>query len=400
MSTQVFETDGAPTLSLVLCQGDLDIRGWSRPTVRLQGASGKLEASQEAETVMISSPSDLRIEAPYESTLHIQAVHGDARIKRIDGEVAIDSIHGDLVLNRVGPATLQTVYGDVSARTVDGDLQVGAVHGDFSARQIDGDLSVQTVGRDLGLRDLHGSAEADNVHGDIRLRTALFPGRVYRFKAGGDLVARVTSDSHADLTLRSGRDKPRVKAQLSDQKVSEHEISGRLGDGGAEAVLEAGRDLVLSIQDSEQPSDWDELAVGVGSLGAEFGLEFASLAEEITAQIEAQMAGVSAQLEEKLAHLSMIDERTASAAQRVQQQAEQAAERIRRAAEREAQRARRHADRAYRKSTGRIYPAQPSQPASSSEPVSDNERMAILSMVAQSKITIEEAETLLAALNA
>ena len=322
MNTMVFETDNSPTLSIVACHGDLTIRGWSRSTVRLACSDDKAEVKQEGETIMVSSAADLSIEAPYETTVRIQKTSGDANVKRILADINIESVHGDLVLNRVGAARIGTAGADVSARSVDGDLIVGAIHGDFSAREIDGDLIVETVGRDLGLRGLHGNGKAQSVQGDIRLRIALLPGRSYAFKAGGDLVARIAADSHADLTLRSGRDKPRVKTELNDWTTNEHEVRGRLGNGGAEATMEAGRDLVLSIQDSEGSGSWEDVAMGVGSLGAEFGLEFAGLAEEIASQIESQMSRMSSELESKLSNLSTLDERAAVAAQRMQQQAE------------------------------------------------------------------------------
>ena len=400
MNTMVFETDNSPTLSIVKCSGDLTVRGSSRSTVRVACSDDKAEVKQEGATIMVSSASDLSIEAPYDTTCRIQKASADLSVKRILGNIDIESVHGDLVLNRVGAVRVGTAGADVSARSVDGDLIVGSIHGDFSAREIDGNLMVETVGRDLGLRDLHGNGTAQNVHGDIRLRTALLPGRSYSFKAGGDLVARIAADSHADLTLRSGRDKPRVKTELSNMTASQREVRGRLGDGGAEATMEAGRDLVLAIQDSEGSGSWEDMVMGVGSLGAEFGLEFAGLAEEIASQIDSQMSRMSSELEAKLSNLSSLDERAAIAAQRAQKQAEKAAEQLRRAADREAERARRRADKQRWKAGGRTsgWPIDP--PESSSEPISDDERLAILNMVAEGKITIEEAESLLKALDA
>jgi len=397
MAKYLFETQGIPTLSIVECQGDLIVRGWSKPSVRLQG---DLETSQEGETIMVTSKSDLRVDVPYRSTLQVQMVQGDAVIKRVQDSLSLQHVQGDLVLSRVGPVSLGQVQGDLSARVVEGDLIVQAVQGDMSVRSVAGRLEVEHVGRDLGIRELAGGAHATNVQGDIRLRIAFAPGAEYTFKAGGDIVARVPANTNADLTLRSGRGKPRVKAHLDDVTESEHEVVGRLGDGGAAVVMEASRDLVLTVKEGERVSDWSDLEVEMGVLGAELGLEFAGLAEEIAAQIETQMSEMGSQLEEKLASVAQLDVRTAHAAERAQRQAEKAAERIRSLAEREAEKARRQAAKARRRAVhkARTTHVRSAEPEPVSEPISDDERLTILNMVAKGKISVEEAETLLGAL--
>jgi hypothetical protein len=260
-----------------------------------------------------------------------------------------------------------------------------------------GRFHVKRVGRDLGVSDLSGDARAERVEGDIRLRTAFAPDGESIFKADGDIIARVPPNANADLTLRSGRGQPRIKANLEQRVETDNQVTGRLGDGGADVLLEADRDLVFSIRGSDVEGDWSEFGVEMGGLGAEFGVEFAGLAEEIGAQIEAQMAEMSAQLEEKLAAVAEWDERAARAAEKAQRQAEKAAERLRRVAEQQVEKARRRAQKARVKSASRPSSRAP-EPEPASEPVSDDERMTILNMVAEGKITVEEAETLLEAL--
>jgi hypothetical protein len=413
MGRQTFETEGIPTLSVVECRGSLKIQGVPGPAVRLHADSSDLEASQEGDTVMATCQSDLRVELPYDASIRVGRVAGDLVVKRVSGSTTLDTVDGDVSLSQVGSAVIETVKGDLSGRVVDGDLVVREVSGDMSVRNVAGRLEVGRVGRDLGVRDIQGDASAEDVRSDIRLRTGFEPGKEYRFRAAGDLVARVPAGVDAAFTLRSAGGDIRIKAPLEDRQDEEGQVTGRLGDGGATVVLEAGKDIILVASDGQ----WDEFGVGMGALGAEigaeFGVEFADLAEEIATQVEAQMEQMSAQLEHKLAHLEVelagMDRRAAEAAERAAEQArkqvERAAERVRRQAEKEAARARRRAER----SRGRTWrparpmapkPPKPPIPEPAGEPVSDQERLTILNMVAEGKITIEEAETLLEALNA
>jgi len=407
MAKQSFKVEENAALSVTSCQGDLSIQGWPKNVIRLQTDGEELDSTQEGNTVMVASLTDLRIDVPYSTVVQVQNVTGDARFKRIQGTLSLDTIEGDLVLSRVNEATVQNVNGDLSVRVVDGDLTVQTVHGDMSARKIGGQLEIGRVGRDLGVRELMGGSSAEHVQGDIRLRATSISGKSYRFKAEGGVVARFPPNADADLTLRSGRNRIRVKAPLTDQVETDGEVTGRLGEGGAKVELEAGRDLILVAREG----DWGAIGVEIGALGAEigveFGNEFVSLAEEIAAQVQIHMDEMSAQLETKLSSLEVdvaaIDTRAAQVAERAtehaRKQMERAAERLRRKAEREAEKARRRAEKA--RSRVRHVPAgRPAKEVKTGEPVSDKERMTILNMLAEGKISIEEAESLLEALKA
>ncbi len=420
MARTVFNVDGVPTLSIIECKGDLSVQGSPRPEVCLRADEDSLDASREGDTIMVSCKSDLRVELPFASTLRMQKTSGDAVIKRVQGLIEIETVDGDLILSGVGSSSIQKVGGDLSARVVDGDLVVLEVEGDMSVRNISGELRIDHVGRDLGARELLGDALVEKVEGDVRLRTQFQSGKSYRFTAGGDIVVRVLPDADADLTIRSTKGDIRIKAPMVDREDGDGVVTGRLGDGGATVILEARKDAVLVARGS----DWMHAGVEFGALGAEigveFGSEFAGLADEIAAQVQAHMEEMSAQLDEKLANLdsdlAAIDHRAARAAEKA---ARQAAERVRKRAEREAEKARDRAEKARWRAAraARVRPPKapkapkaPRPPIASlartlpvadvvGEPVSDSERLAILNMVAEGRISIDEAETLLEALS-
>lgn len=398
MEKRFFEVQETPTLSILDCRGDLSVNGWSTLAVRVRTDDEKLEIRQEGETLMVTCGSDLRIDAPHDSRLQVRTLAGDARLKRIQGEISLDEIGGDLLLGQVGNARIKEARGDLSARNVDGDLIVQEVEGDMSVRNVTGRLEVGRVGRDLGARILMGDARAEDVQGDVRLRSAFTDGKEYSFKARGDIVARVPSNTNADFTLRSGRNRIRIKADLLDRKDMDNEITGRLGDGGATVLLDAGRDVILAASDSDWGQDWS--GVQVGAIGAEFGAEFSTLAEDIASQVGAHMAEMSLQLEDKLANIEVdvgrLDERAERVTRRAQKQLERAAARLQRRAEREADKARHHAVKARWKTAPRS--GRPASPEPAGDPVTDKERLTILNMVAEGKISVQEAESLLDAL--
>jgi len=404
MTIRDFQTEGTPTISIMECLGDLRVRSWDKPTVQVRSDDDLMETQQEGNTIMVKSNSDTRGQVPAEANLKIQQANSMVRIANIQGYIEIESVLGDLSLRNVGTTKVNQANSDFSARDIHGDLTVESVVGDMNARTVSGRFQVQQVGRDLGLRMLQGDAHAERVVGDIRLRSDFGRGTHCTLKAGGDIVARVPADADANFDLRSERNEISVRAELEDKMHTDQGVTGRLGDGSATVILEAGRDVILIAQETEETNGWGEIGI---TIGAEFGTEFATLADEIASQIENQMDVWSTQLEHKLANLEIglasLDQKAARAAERAarkaQAEVERAADKLRRKAELEAEKARRKARvQVRRRPTRPLRPQAPTPPAPPSDPVSNSERMAILNMVAEGKITIEQAEKLLEAL--
>jgi hypothetical protein len=163
----------------------------------------------------------------------------------------------------------------------------------------------------------------------------------------------------------------------------------------------------------------------VDDIEVEVGQDFESMAEtitdQVTQQIESQMEMLESQLESQFGNIANIlntagisaqkaermSKRAREASERAQARAQEkmrrAQEKLQRkleAARRRAEVRARAAERAARDRRKRAAPIDwtPPQVDTPREPVSDEERMLILQMLEQKKITVEEAEQLLAAL--
>jgi hypothetical protein len=291
---------------------------------------------------------------------------------------------------------------------------------------VSGDATLK-AGGDLYLRDVGGNVKA-NAGSDAVLSTALAPDKVYEVRAGSDLLCRVPPGTSATFSVKAGSD---ISVDALGAKIegNARQRTITLGDGKAQVSLSGGSDVSLTMAASD-PESMAELGAGIG---IEYGLMAAEFATEIGAQIEAQMADLEKDIRERLAKIDLqfgpqsgidaekIARRTREAAERATEAARHKAEAIRRKAEakieaverraeRMAERAERHAnhtihaghgDRARRKTGAFTFKFDANRQPFSPPPgaaVSDEERMAVLKMLEQGKITVEEAETLLAAL--
>ncbi len=381
---QNFDTSDAPHITVAHCGGSLSLVGTDPRGMTVLGDENQLVVERQGESFTVTANGDCDIHCPPGTSVTVKQVNGDLSVLGLGGPLAIESASGDVTLRDIGPTTLRQARGDLEVRGVKGELKVESASGDAQVRQVAGAVELKSVRGDLAARDLDGGAVVEHVSGDVSLSTALAKGATYRFQASGDISAKVDVGSGARLTLKGSEVHCRLPLQTTERTVDR--VIGTLGDGSAELTLQASGDLSVT----ERGETW-------GWAGEE---QWESAMGSWSQQFEAQMADMQRKLEERLASIPYVD------GEKVARRAQEAAERARRQAQRTAERAQARAERAARKHEARGHgmrwswsaPQPPKPPRPPAEPVSDTERMAILKMVADKKITADEASRLLAAL--
>jgi len=364
--------------------GDLVLRGRGHGEMIVDGDNPQIENIGGGQPYMVHCGGDCRVFVPPEmKKVVVYHVGGDARIADLEGNVEIESIGGDLTIGHVGRATtIRTVGGDLRLKWAEGDVTIQNVGGDATLREIGGNLHIQNVGADLFLRAIEGSCIVDNVGDDLVLNIAFHAGHEYRFNAGSDILCRIQPDTGAQFRLP-----PDVEFELDVEADVTEKNEGTfitVGDGAADVWLSAGSELRIIGEEEDY----------VFNLGA---------------QIEEELEARLSSLEEKLnQQFEGLNERIQAHSERFAEHAARIASQAARHAERQVERARRSLDRRKMKSRKRDFgeprfawgfpPEPPAPPRPPVEPVREEERLMVLRMVQDGKITIEEAERLLAAL--
>jgi hypothetical protein len=283
-----------------------------------------------------------------------------------------------------------------------------------SVRDIQGDLMIEeSISGNLTLKEIDGNAKV-HASGNVSVELDPSPESTYDFQAKGNLTCRLPVDASVKVNISRGS---KITIKIPEVEVPtpiKPPFDLLLGDGDAELTMSASGNVTLS----SRPPDWD-----MGEFEVEMGEDFEEMAEslneQITLQIEAQMEMMEEELEHQLDTLSFsLEAMSAEQAERVAERAREASDRanqraqekIRRAQEKmerklEAARRRgemkaRAAERAARDRRRRPEPPgwTSSPPKTVSEPVSEEERLMILQLLENGKVTTEEAEQLLAAL--
>ena len=386
MKIQRFEVSKTPHLTIA-CWDSLEINGGreGEVAIKVYGDEKDLEVSREGERLTIETRARCKIGCPSGATVTLQAVQGDLRVRRVDGPIAAEAVRGDVVLKDVGPTTVTTSAGDVRVRSVRGDLRLDKVSGDLVVRDVDGMLASDAIGGDLGATHLEGGLRV-TLDGDCSLTTDFAPGCDYRLTVGGDAALKFPDQASVRIQVQAGGD-IRHKVDWAEVQEDDGTLIGRVGEGEANLEIDAKGDVSLRGK-----ADSGRFVFNL-HIDDDLDLELESMAEEIERNIEAHMALMNAELEAKLSHIDH---------DAIRRKAERAAEKARRKAEQAAERARLKAERAQRRwqrmSAPRPAPSAPSPGRPAAAAITEEERLKVLRMVQEGKITASEAAQLLEAM--
>jgi hypothetical protein len=417
MEKKVVTTSAAPTILLDV-KGDLRCKGQDTLEVTVKSDNPEdLVFDALDDRVTIRCPGDCNVGVPRAAIVQLSAVQGDVVIKALDGDLIIDTIHGDLELRNVRLTRIGNLNGDLEAKNVEGNLIIDSVRGDVSIRGVQGDFTVTNhVAGNLNLSDVGGNASA-TVNGNVYLRLDPAPGRHYEFNCHGNVFCRLSNDASAEISVPKAA---QVMVELPGIRASapvHAPYALTLAEGDAKITISAKGNVILDTYTPE----WDTEDFNL-NVDSEVNGMADAISQQITQQVESQVRMIEDQLNAQLSSITMrlnaaslseeqarrIEDRARDASERANARAQ---ERIRHAQERmehklaAAQRkieiktqAHERASRHGHHNWSFSIPTPPTPASPPGEPVSEDERLMILRMLEQKKITMDQAEELLSAL--
>ena len=363
-----------PKIRIESVKGDLRLVGWDNDEILAKSDDDALVLQQNGDEISITCPDDLVISVPKNSAVHILTVSGDMSVRGLASDFEVDTVNGDVSIRDIGTVSLGAIESDFSLRGAKGDVHVKSVGGDASLREVGGSLTLDSVSDDLAVHGVGGNLKVD-VDEDVVVHLDPKAGQEYTVMAGDDILLVLPSDANVTLTMSGDEINvhlPNVQPEDTTTRVV------TLGDGSAQIKLDAGGDvLVTDREDAAESADEFGNFAGMmfdwGNLGREIGQNWGDFGRGI--------------------------------GERASKRAQEAAARAARKAEAAARRTERNLERKFGKHAGRrgaklswTWDSSQMPKAPKSEPVSDEERMTILRMLSEKKITSEEAEKLLSAL--
>ncbi len=370
-------------------QGNLYLQEWERPEVRViyDHADG-VDWHQEGEVLRIISLENCEVSLPPGARVTVERAAGDVHLRGLSGSIQVQKVGGDLSLQELGEVEVLSVQGDCRARRVQRRLSVQEVCGDFRGLELAAEVTAREVHGDFVLMQAGGAVTAE-ADGDVRLGLAQVR-QALRVRASGDLAVYLPSGAAACLEMTAWSRDIRVQLNGQTQRLDEKRQRVVLGAGGPVVWLESRGSLLVS----DGRADEGRLREGFQKVDN----RWERLEERIAHHVQSS--------EEATRRAQELAER---ATRRAQEATRQAEERVRAAMQRLEERMN-AAGKSWAEAFDvdfRAADVAPAQPPVSPDTlaVSDNgsatseeERILILRMLQEKKITVEEAEKLFEAL--
>lgn len=356
-----------PKIIIETIGGDLSLVGWEGDEILLKADDEEMSVSQDGEQINLSCGDDLSLRVPKAASIFIGKIGGDASIRSLMGDIELKEISGDLSMRDVNSVAIETVHADFSLRGAKGHLFIKSANSDVSIRDVDGNVTLETVADDLALRDVRGNVSA-KVAEDVVMYLSPQAGNLYSVTAGDDILLVMPPKANATLTLNADDINIEWKGIEDEEDATSRVVT--LGDGSASITLSAGGDIRVSNQ-----ADAGESAEDFGNF-AGIGMDWSGFGDRISRRVD-------------------------QATQRAQRKIEEAARRIEQKTRDVERRAEGRGGRSkVALEVGRWnWDFSPKGvPMPNKSQASDEERLAILKMLQEKKITAEEADKLLAAL--
>lgn len=291
-------------------------------------------------------------------SVDVQKVGGNCAVRNIDEMVNVEKTGGNLVAESIASLRAAKMGGSCLLKDVKGEIQISKVCGSFSGQNIDGPLDVSKVGGDYTC-DQSTFGLTLKVGGDIQTKMT---GELAAsdLKAGGDIDLYFAPDtSNLSLALGAGGDISVHIGEL-DVQVENQDYEVDLGTGGIPFSAKAGGDTTITDEEWQAPEI-------VGDLSSYF---------------EESGPGLSEVIHERVHRATQLAEKRIEAAQKRLEQIQ----------------AKIDIDFGDLGIPSITIPGMPKVSPKAQKGATDEERLLILQMLQDKKITVEEAEALFSTL--
>jgi DUF4097 and DUF4098 domain-containing protein YvlB len=246
--------------------------------VEIETVGGDLSI-RAAETVLVSTVGgDLDAEEVV-AALRCGVVSGDAQVHaQPETEVMVGNVGGDLSVSRAESVLVGNLGGDCDLRDVRGDAEIGHTGGDLNINGVGGNLQTGSVGGDASFKGLQGNIGAVKIGGDLYLQATFAPESMTRMQVGGDATIIMPDEPNLSISARVGGD---ISGRSIIASRSGNMINLVYGNGAAHLDLNVGGDLAL--RGGGSPRSSSSSSGPGGSKGwAGFGSEFSNLGRELS----------------------------------------------------------------------------------------------------------------------
>lgn len=231
----------------VKARGDLNMCGWDQNSFEVVADPTRVRISVEGLKTQITTLDDCTIQVPMYYPVVVEKVNCSAWLQDLLGQVKVERVGGDLSATRMANLAVDKVGGDCVVDEIAAPLTCSRVGGDLVCRALGDGLADAFVGGDARLVNIYGSVRV-SCGGDIVAGFSESAGKEIALKAGGDVKASIPPSSGWSLDLTSGGEDIRLELMDGTERVDDWALLRIIGDGSTLLRIKAGGDIRITDQ--------------------------------------------------------------------------------------------------------------------------------------------------------
>jgi hypothetical protein len=207
------------------------------------------------------------------------------------GAVELDEVGADLVVRGAASLGVNHVRDDLVAHSIGGAVRLTEARGDVSLRGVDGAVEIARVQGDFSGRALHGDVRVTRVDGDTLLHVAFQEGRQYRLAGEREIAVRFPEETGARFVIEASS---WVHPPVEGYQV-ESEEEGRavivVGKGGPDVYLTTDGEVVLGRRTVHWEQNLHEVGQRMEAWADEFGNRMQRWGDEVRRRVDWERIG-------------------------------------------------------------------------------------------------------------
>ncbi len=389
-----------PDSTIVIKKVGADTRVQGIEGIEIEKVGSDLELENIGTATIGSVGSDLLVQG-ISSALHLGKAGNDCIIRgSADAELRLGKITNDLEIEGAARVSIGTVGNDCDIERVQGHLEIASVGNDGTIEGVGDGLKIASIGNDAVLTKISGAINVGSVGEDLNLQSTFIPGSYSRIYVGNDAVLHLPENTSLALEARVGGD---ISGASISQDSNGKIVNILYGEGESHCVIYAGGDLIVhgaSDVRSNVSGGWQDFGFEMANLGREIGRMGEELARDFTTTFAESGWKWGADWSHDLSQRLQKEARKMQ--RRVEKEARQA-EKQTRWVEKEAKdvekRARRYASDRLEKAVSALSNTPTQKESPRRDPAHlQKDRRSILQMIAEGRLSPEEGDQLLEAL--
>lgn len=237
-SQQIITVEPDVTI-VVKAHGNLDVIGWDRPEVGISTDINVQKIRHEKNLLRLLFVEDCELSMPGTGSLIVERVSGNARLRDLQNPLSINKVQGKLALRNLQKVSVSRVADDCLLENIHGQIEIGRIGENLRGKNIQSSLKVERVSGHVKLHQLESDVEI-RAEESIELSLSDSNSEKITLKAGENILLHLPVNADAALRIKSGGEQIEFDTSEVHKKLTENRCEMRLGSGTQQIVLEAG----------------------------------------------------------------------------------------------------------------------------------------------------------------